>query len=460
MSPQAVVEHVAPPGPAASGDVGINTGFVVLLASAGGLGGLMFGFDVAIITGAGPFIERRFGLDHLQLGFAFSSLLFGCVVGAAFAGDLADRFGRRRLMLAVAVLFAVTTVLTGLAETFAEFNVARFLGGLSVGAISLAAPMYVSEVAPPTLRGRMGALYQLAIVLGILTSYAINYAMRDLGPDAWRYMFMTGVAPAVIFFALMTIAPETPRYLAQRGRWEEAYAVLARIVGSAEAERELSEIRSSMVSTPFRLSDLAHRSVARPLAISCGLAVLVHLEGQNTVIDYAPRIFQSAGFSLDAALLSTFAVGLVLFVFTLISFKVIDRVGRRPLYVFGSLGMAASLFALVTASLTGNFVGATALALILMYLMFFSACIGPVFWTLLPEMFPNHVRSRALIIPVLVQWIVNAVVVLVFPAVFAALGQAGTFAILGLFCLLQALFAWRLVPETKNRTLEEIAAQW
>lgn len=431
-----------------------------LIAGAAAFGGLMFGFDIAIITGAGPFIERAFMLDHLALGWAFSALLFGCVLGAAAAGPLVERLGRRMVLIIVAILFAVTTVMTGAATDFTLFAAARLLGGLAVGAVSLAAPMYVAEVAPAAQRGRMGAMYQMAIVTGILLSYLINYLLRDAGDDAWRYMFYTGVAPALLFLMLMIAAPESPRFLVRKGKDAEAERVLARI-GDTDAAREVAEIRSSLFGSSAGGSQAVNWSALRsPLAISCVLAVLIHLCGINTVIDYAPMIFRSAGFDLDAALLSTFVVGVANFAFTLISFWTIDRFGRRALYLIGSIGMGLTLLGLVAAVLADSFTGAIVLTLIVTYLFFFASCIGPVFWTLLPELFPNASRGAALAIPVLLQWVANAVVVLFFPSVFHAAGQGVTFGLLAGACFLQAIFTYSFVKETKGRSLEDIASDY
>ncbi len=443
----------------ASSGTRVNLGYIVLIATAAALGGLMFGFDVAIITGAGPFIEAQFGLDALGLGWAFSALLFGCVVGAAMAGLLVDRIGRKPLMVGVAVLFGVTTLLTGLASSFGMFIVARCLGGLAVGGVSLVAPMYVSEVTPAALRGRMGALYQMAIVTGILTSYLINYLLRGAGPEAWRYMFYTGAIPAVLYLLLVLFAPESPRFLIKAGRDAAALVILTRI-GGADGARAADDIRASLGEDRGRWRDLVKPHVRPPVAIGFVLAILIHLSGINTVIDYAPTIFKSAGFTLDAALFSTFVVGITNFLFTLVSFWIIDRFGRRRLYVVGSLGMTAALLCLVAAVVTGHFHGPAVLALLVAYLLFFAACIGPVFWTLLPEIFPNGVRGKAMTVPVLTQWLANAVVVLLFPSVFHAIGQAATFGLLAVACLAQALFTFVAVPETRNRSLEHISAQW
>jgi len=437
----------------------VNTTYILLVATAAALGGLMFGFDVAIITGAGPFIEKQFALDALQLGWAFSSLLFGCVLGVAVAGLLVDRIGRRAMMVVVAALFGATTVLTGAAPTFDAFILARFLGGLAVGAVSLVAPMYVSEVAPARVRGRMGALYQMAIVTGILVSYLINYALRNSGADAWRYMFYSGSVPAALYFVLALSVPESPRFLVRAGKDAQALSILQRIGGVAP-EAAVHEIRTSLRADEGSWRDLLRAHARAPLSISFILAILIHLSGINTVIDYAPTIFRSAGFTLDAALFSTFVVGVANFAFTLISFWVIDRFGRRPLYLVGSLGMTLALACLVVSVLSNHFFGTTVLLFLVVYLFFFASCIGPVFWTLIPEIFPNTIRGKAMTVPVLTQWVANAVVVLFFPAVFHSIGQAATFGLLAAACLAQAIFTFVAVPETKNRSLEEISAQW
>jgi SP family arabinose:H+ symporter-like MFS transporter len=438
----------------------INLRYVLFLAATAAIGGLLFGFDIAIISGAGPFLIRHFGLSDLGLGLAFSSLLFGCVIGSAVAGRITDRYGRRRILLWVAALFALTSAATGLAWNFHSFLAARFLGGLAVGAVSLVSPMYVSEISPPTLRGRMGTLYQMSIVTGILASYCINYLLRDLGPDNWRWMFMTGVIPSAIFLGLLLLAPETPRFLVMSGRVAAARAILERIGGSASAEFALGEITASLRTRRSAWRDLLQPGIRRALMVGFWLAILIHFSGINTVIDYAPAIFQSAGWQLDAALLSTFVVGLTNFAFTAVSFWTIDRYGRRPLYIVGSLGMALTLLALTIAVLLGQFHGTLVLVLILAYLICFCSCIGPVFWTLVPEIFPNNIRGTAMIVPVLTQWVANAIVVLLFPAALHRLGQATTFGILAAVSLAQALFTWRYVPETKNRPLEEIEEFW
>lgn len=438
----------------------INLRYVIFLAATAALGGLLFGFDIAIITGAGPFLIQHFNLNDLSLGWAFSSLLFGCILGSAVAGRLTDLYGRRKLLLWVAVLFATTSAATGLAFSFTAFVVARFLGGLAVGTVSLVSPMYVSEVSPPHLRGRMGTLYQLSIVTGILVSYCINYLLRNTGPDNWRWMFITGVVPSIIFFVLLLFAPETPRFLFMAGRPQEALTILQRIAGPENAAAEMAEIKASFQTKRGAWRDLLRPGIRRAVLVGFSLAILIHFSGINTIIDYAPSIFRSAGWKMDAALLSTFILGLTNFSLTIVSFWIIDRYGRRPLYIVGSLGMTIALAALTAVALSGQFHGMIVLVLILGYLAFFCSCIGPVFWTLVPEIFPNNIRGTAMTVPVLTQWVANALVVLFFPLAFNRIGKAFTFGFLATMALTQAVFTWFFVPETKNKPLEEIEAFW
>jgi SP family arabinose:H+ symporter-like MFS transporter len=438
----------------------INHRYVIFLAATAALGGLLFGFDIAIITGAGPFLTQHFQLSDLSLGWAFSSLLFGCVIGSTVAGRLTDFYGRRRILLSVAVLFAITSAATGLAPTFAIFIAARFMGGLAVGGASILSPMYVSEISPPTMRGRMGTLYQMSIVIGILISYCINYLLRDIGPTNWRWMFITGLIPSVVFLVLLFFAPETPRYLFIAGREREAFRILERIGGLENAEFEAAEIRASLVERRHDWRGLLQPGIRRAVAVGFFLAVLVQVSGINTIIDYAPAIFRSTGWKLDAALFSTFIIGLNNLVFTVFSFGLIDRYGRKPLYIVGSLGMTLALMALAAAVMMGHFQGRIVLGLILAYLAFFCSCIGPVFWTLVPEIFPNHIRGTAMTVPVLTQWIANAVVVLFFPLAFNQIGKVVTFGFLAAMAFAQAIFTWFFVPETKNKPLEEIEEFW
>ena len=438
----------------------LNLWYVTFLACTAALGGLLFGFDIAIITGAGPFLTQQFALSDISLGFAFSSLLFGCILGSFLAGRLTDQYGRKRMLIWVALLFAATSIATAMAPSFAVFVSARFLGGLAVGGVSLLSPMYVAEVSPASIRGRMGTFYQLSIIIGILISYGINYLLRNTGVNNWRWMFLTGVVPSMVFFILVAFAPETPRFLVRIGKPEEAFAILERIAGAESAQQEIFAITGTVHDERQSWRGLLKPGVRRAVVVSAFLAVLIHFSGVNTIVDYAPAIFQSAGWNIDGALISTFLVGVTEFAFTLVAFWVIDRYGRKPLYIVGSTGMALTLTGLLVADAAGQFHGELVLVLILTYLAFFAACVGPVFWTLVPEIFPNNVRGLAMIVPVLLQWVANAIVVLVFPFAFHQIGKVVTFGFLAVMALSQAIFTWRFVPETRNKTLEEIEDFW
>jgi len=434
--------------------------YVAFLACTGALGGLLFGFDIAIITGAGPFLVRQFALTDLGLGWAFSSLLFGCVVGSLVVGKIADRYGRKKLLLADAVLFAITSMATALAPNFTVFVIARCLGGLAVGGVSLLSPMYIAEIAPSSIRGRLATLYQLSIICGLCVSYGVNFLLRNNGADNWRWMFMTGVIPSVIFFFLISLAPETPRFLALHGRSSEALRVLERIGGTESSDSLLAEIAATAREGNGGWRQLLRPGVKRGIGVSVGLAILIQISGINTVVDFAPVIFQSAGWKIDGALASTLVIGAVELLFTMACLFLTDRYGRRPLYIGGSIGMALSLGALVICILLNSFAGIPVLILILAYIAFFSIGIGPVFWTIVPEIFPNDVRGMAMTIPVLVQWVANFVVVLFFPYAFHVIGKASTFGFLTLMCVVQALFTLFLVPETRNTHLEQVEANW
>lgn len=437
-----------------------NTKYLVLLTSVAALGGLLFGFDIAIITGAAPFIQDYFELDELTLGWAVSSLLWGCIIGAAVAGRITDMYGRKKILILVAILFTVTSVGTGLAPDINIFVFARFLGGFAVGAASILSPMYISEIAPAKTRGRLVALYQLSIVLGILISYFINYLLHDIGDSNWRWMFLSGALPSLLFFILLFLVPETPRYLFKKGDRSQSYRILEKISGKEEADKAIRQIEESLVETRISFRQLLKPGYRHMMWVGFGLAVFVQISGINTIIDYAPIILKTAGWKIDAALFSTFVIGFVNLLFTLVSLWAIDKYGRRPLYIIGSAGMTLMLLGLMIANLLGRFEGTLVLVLILIYIAFFAACIGPVFWTLVSEIFPNKIRGTAMSVPVFTQWIANALVVMFFPWMLIHAGGAFTFGFIALMAFLMLLFTIYYVPETKGRSLEEIEKIW
>jgi len=431
--------------------------FICLTAT---IGGLMFGFDIAIISGAVPFIQPYFEWNELQLGWGVSSLLVGAIIGAFGSGVLTDKYGRKKILIIVALFFAASCVLTALAESSGIFISARLTGGLAVGAASVLSPMYVAEVSPPGIRGKLVAIYQLTIVVGILISYLINYWLHDL-EDNWRWMFATGVFPSVLFFVLLFYIPESPRWLYRAGRKKEALSVLTRIGGELLAEAEISEIAESIKgdSSSVSVGELFKPSYRKVMLAGFFLAILVQISGINTIIDYAPKILLAAGVEIKSALLQTSLVGLINFLFTFIAIVLIDKAGRRLLYLVGSMGMVVTLL-LLAASFYLEMNGIFTLIFILMFIAFFASCIGPVFWTLVSEIFPNRIRGKAVAFASFTQWVFNFLVVLLFPHFLVSIGGAATFLFLALMSLLQWLLTYLYVPETKGKSLEEIEQLW
>lgn len=438
----------------------IRTGRLMTIGIIAALAGLLFGFDVAIITGAGPYLTKEFALNSIQEGWAYSSLLFGCIIGAIVAGRIADTIGRRIILFILAALFALTSVGSGLATGLASLASARILGGFAVGAASAIAPMYISEIAPPSKRGSMVSMYQLFIVTGILVSYLINYLLSGIGENNWRWMFITGAIPSVLFFVMLFFIPESPRFLCKKGESRKALDVLTQISGSLIAKKQLGEIENSLHAENVSFRALLNPSLRKVLWVGFLLAIFVQMSGINVVIDYAPKIFSKAGWNLDAGLFATFGLGIVNFALTWVSIFLIDKFGRRPLYIWGSAGMSVSLAGLTIAGFTGHFEGFLVLFLIVFFLASFASCIGPVFWTYVAEIFPNRLRGTAMTVPVFTQWIFNALAVLVFPAMLNRLSLGFTFLIIMIFALLQLWMAIGKMPETKGKTLEEIEELW
>jgi MFS transporter, SP family, arabinose:H+ symporter len=424
------------------------------------MGGLMFGFDIAIISGAVPYIQPYFGWSELELGWGVSSLLVGAIVGSFGSGILTDRFGRKNVLIVVALFFAVSCALTALSGSSILFICARLFGGLAVGAASVLSPMYVAEVAPPRIRGMLVSVYQLAIVIGILCSYTINYWLHDVNNN-WRWMFATGVVPSVLFFIGLFFIPESPRWLYKAGRKEESLRILTRIGGESLAQIEVAEIAESLKGNEAGLSigELFRPASRKVMLVGFFLAILVQISGINTVIDYAPKILLAAGVEIKNALLQTSILGIINFVFTFVSIFFIDKLGRRTLYLIGSMGMAVMLV-LLAVSFYLKMDGLFTLICIMFFLSFFSSCIGPVFWTLVSEIYPNRIRGKALAFASFTQWIFNFLVVLLFPHFLKSLGGGTTFLFLAVMSFIQWLFTFLYVPETKGKSLEEIEHLW
>jgi MFS transporter, SP family, arabinose:H+ symporter len=438
----------------------INFGQLILYGTVAAFGGLLFGFDIAIISGAGPFFSKTHDLSSIQEGWAYSSLLFGCILGAAVTGRMTDIWGRRSVLVVVAVVFAFTSVWSALADNLNGLVMARIAGGLAVGGASTVAPMFISEVSPANYRGRMVSMYQLFIVTGILISYLINYLLHDIGEDNWRWMFASGAVPSIVLLIMLIFVTDTPRFLYLKGKKEKAFEVLVRIGGKELAKKELEEIQNSINGKPITYRMLLSPSLKKVLFVGFILAVLVQLSGINTIIDYAPKIFATAGWEIDAGLFATFGIGIVNFLCTWVSIMIIDRFGRRPMYIIGSAGMTLAMLGLMIIGFMDQFSGLKVLILIVIFIMFFAAFVGPVFWTYMSEIFPNWIRGTAMSVPVFTQWVFNAIVVLAFPSMLEKMNTGFTFGILMLFALGQFVFAIKYMKETKGKSLEEIEKLW
>jgi SP family arabinose:H+ symporter-like MFS transporter len=434
--------------------------YSTLISMVAALGSVMFGFDIAIISGAAPFVQLHFALNELQLGWGVSSLLFGCMIGAIFIGPITDKLGRKRSLISIALIFAVTSILSAIAPSFLLFVIARIVGGLAVGAASMVSPLYIAEASPYAVRGRMVALNQLGITFGIVVSYLINYLLRGVGPNNWRWMFASGAIPSIAFFVLLLFVPESPRWLFLAGRRDEAEALLIRIGGSDNARRELSIMQLPKGPKDTKFSDLLRPVNRRVMIVGILLAALIQFSGINTVIEYAPIILHSGGNSLDTAIFHTFVIGIINFLATFVALFTVDKIGRRRLYIIGSCGMTVTLGFMSIGFLTGHMQGIIGLLLILAFIIFFAACIGPVFWILMAEIFPARIRGVGMSVAVFVQWLSDFLVVLLFPWLLRNLGGTLTFGLTSVIAFGMIFVAWRMIPETSGKTLEQIEEFW
>ena len=446
--------------------------YLLLVCFVATLGGLLFGYDTAVIAGAIGFLRQYFDLTPAAEGWLASSALAGCAVGAAVAGKLSDLFGRRRMLVVCAVLFVVSAIGTAIPQQQWIFIVFRLLGGIGVGAASMTSPMYIAEISPAAIRGRMVSLNQLAIVMGMLAVYFVNYTIAGLGDESWnvqygwRWMFASGTLPALALWGLLLFVPESPRWLAEQDRPDEAMAVLSRVNGAKQAQTEIKIIQQTLATESSSLAQLLMPGMRRVLAIGVGLAVLQQVTGINVFLYYAPEIFKGiAGAASDAALLQTVIVGVVNMAFTLIAIWTVDWLGRRGLMLVGFGGMGISLFALGLASYLGR-TDIWVLAFILTYIACFALSVGPVTWVILSEVFPTRIRGRAMGIATVCLWLANLLVSQTFPMMDKSdwltrtFHHAFPFWLYGSLCLVAIAFVATLVPETKGKSLEEIERHW
>lgn len=436
------------------------------------LGGLLFGYDTAVISGAIGFLQEHFQLSATMKGWAASSALVGCFVGVAFAGELNDRLGRRTSLIIAAVLFLISAIGTAVPETLTQFIIFRAIGGLGVGIASMTSPMYIAEISPARIRGRMVSVNQFAIIFGMLVVYFVNYFIARQGDTAWnvttgwRWMFGSEAVPAILLLGLMLLVPESPRFLLKQGREDAARRVLERVDGTDHARREIGEIRAALAEEGGSLAQLLRPGMRIVLVIGVLLAVLQQVTGINVFLYYAPEIFRSvSGAETDVALLQTIVVGAVNLLFTVLAIWLVDKVGRKPLMVVGATGMGVSLAAI---GLAANFqlVGAWLLIFMLGYIASFALSVGPVTWVILSEIFPTKIRGRALAVATFCLWVANFVVSQTFPMLdenpwlVKTFHHGFPFYIYAGFCAVLVAVMVRMVPETKGRTLEEIEKFW
>jgi len=450
-----------------------NARYVWLLATVAALGGLLFGYDFVVIGGAKPFYEKFFQLTSArQIGWANSCALLGCLLGSLVAGAAADRFGRKILLIASAAIFAVSSVLTGWAPTFALFVVWRIAGGVAIGIASNVSPVYIAEVSPAPWRGRLVSMNQLTIVVGILAAQIVNWLIAETvlagataelirqswnGQFGWRWMFTAVTAPSLVFFLGALFVPESPRWLAVNGRKDRARRTLARIGGEEYAESALADVLSTVEphAGEGRWAGLLAPGMVRVLAIGVFLAVLQQWSGINVIFNYAEEIYRNAGYGVNEILFNIVVTGSINLVFTLAALSFVDRLGRRSLMLAGCGGVALFHF-LLGLSYHIGLKGLPVLLCTLATIACFAMTLGPVTWVLLSEIFPNRIRGSAVSISVSALWIACFALTFTFPALNAALGPAGTFWLYSGICVIGFLFVFRRVPETKGKTLEQI----
>jgi len=440
------------------------------------LGGLLFGYDTAVISGAEKSVQNYLitplGLGSLAHGATISSALIGCIIGGILSGWLASRLGRKRSLMVAAVLFFLSALGSGFPEflffqkgeptmgLLLMFNFYRVIGGIGVGLASAVCPMYIGEIAPADIRGRLVSINQFAIIFGMLVVYFVNYGIARgqsldyINETGWRMMFLSEAIPAGLFGLLLFFVPETPRYLALTNRGDKALSILTRINGATQARLIFNDIKHSVEAASGKL--FSYGKVV--ILIGILLSVFQQFVGINVALYYAPRIFESMGAAKDASMLQTVVMGLVNVIFTVIAIVTVDKYGRKVLLMIGSIGMAVGMFAIGLLAYL-DIIGVSTLIFIVIYTASFMMSWGPICWVMISEIFPNTIRGKAVAIAVAAQWIANFVVSSTFPSL-EAFSITFTYVLYGVMSVLSALFVWKMVPETKGKTLEDMNKLW
>ena len=440
----------------------VSQSYAWLVCGVAAIAGLLFGFDIAVINGAIVFLRIQFHLTDFETEVAVSILLIGCIVGAALAGWLSDRYGRRRVLSFSALLFAASSLGAALPRDFLQFGLARFIGGIAIGIASMLAPLYIAEVSPAHVRGRLVSLNQMAIVTGILLAYLINWALSFSGSSSWRWMFAAAIVPSLVLFAGLFFVPESPRWLMEQGREVEARSVLCRVEGNERAENQIIQIREALQQESSTFRDLLAPALRRPLFLVIALAILQQITGINTVLFYGSIIWQRelGGHSASSAIGANATIGVVNFAVTIVALWLIERSGRRPLLIFSSACMAVCQLLLGVAFLLQPPPAFLVLGAMLLCVAAFAIGLGPATWVLMAELFPTRVRGRAMSIANVALWVASFVLTFTFLSLTRAITITGAFCLYSFLCVLTFLLVWKMVPETKGKTLEEVEALW
>jgi MFS transporter, SP family, sugar:H+ symporter len=456
-----------------------NMAYVIFISSVAAIGGFLFGFDSAVINGTVTAVQKAFNSNSLGSGFSVASMLLGCAFGAFYAGKWADKYGRKPVMIMAALYFIISAIGSGLATNVTLFVIVRLIGGVAVGAASVIAPAYISEVAPARLRGRLSTLQYMGIVLGILIAFLSNYIIGSLsggassvflwGFEGWAWMFWVEVIPAALYLILAFVIPESPRYLIANKEDEKAKKVLSKVWGQTGLDEEIEIIKDTVNrERKPKIKDIFVNGKILPIVlIGIGLSVFQQFVGINVIMYYGAVLWNAAGFSESNALLINVLSGAVNVTFGLLSLILVDKSGRKPLLLAGSIGMTITLgtlafvFAIANVGADGQLAltklqAVTALVSVHLYIAFFALSWGPVVWVLLGEMFSNKIRGAGLAVGAAAQWIANFAITMTFPILLTSLGLVGAYGIYTLFAALSVLFVLKYVKETKGKTLEEM----
>lgn len=444
----------------------MNRKYIYGITAIAALGGFLFGYDTAVIAGAIGSIREKFDLSPVMEGWAASAAIWGCVIGVLFAGVLSDRFGRKKVLIVTALLFATSAILSALPNNLIQFSLARLIGGFGVGAASMISPMYISEMAPSNIRGRLVTFYQLAIVLGINLVYFVNLQIAGSGDElwnidtGWRYMLASEVIPAVLFLIALIFVPESPRWLIANDHESKARDILTKINGPAQAQEIVSEVQDSLQEEQGTLRELFATGYRIAIIIGVVLAIFSQITGINAIIYYAPEIFKSVGFGTESALFQTVIIGVVNVLFTFVAIWLIDQAGRKTLLLYGVSGMIICLFGMGISFYLDLSSGPILLIFILGYIASFACSLGPIPWVIISEIFPTKTRGLAMSLCIVMLWIGVILITQFFPILLNSVGGAYTFWIFMVNAIILLLFVWRMVPETRQKTLEEIERSW